>query len=299
MLLGIFHIKRDTTKSGTTALFSYLKTHPEVFMSTIKEPHFFASDIRGRRRRVTTCEEYLNCFAGVRDEQRIGEASTSYLRSRTAPYELRATAPDARIIIMVRNPVDIMYASYSENVFDAFEDSADFETALETDQVRELRTLPGQGEQHEPIGVFGYREQARLAPQVERYLELFGRDNVYVIVFDDFTTDTLRLYRDVLCFLDVDDTIYPRQLPVVHGNRRVRNRAFQKLVMRPPQALRTLLPAFLRRLLRRYASRVNVVFEPRPPMRPDFRRRLQRDVAAEVEELGNLLDRDLSAWCKS
>jgi hypothetical protein len=285
-------------KSGTTALFSYLKTHPDVFMSTIKEPHFFASDIRGRRRRVTTWEEYLNCFAGARGEKRIGEASTSYLRSHTAPYELRAAVAEARIIIMVRNPVDIMYASYSENVFDAFEDSADFGTALKTDEGRGLRTLPRQREEDEPIGVFGYREQARLAPQVKRYLELFGRDKVHIVVFDDFRTETLRMYRDVLCFLDIDDTIHPRHLPVIHGNRRVRSRALQKLMMRPPQALRTLLPGYVRRLLQQCALRMNVVTEPRPPMDPDLRRRLQSQVAAEVEELGSLLDRDLSAWYK-
>jgi hypothetical protein len=286
-------------KSGTTALFSYLKTHPEVFMSTTKEPHFFAGDIRGRRRRVATWQEYLECFAGVRGEKRIGEASTSYLRSQTAPCALRATVPAARIIIMVRNPVDIMYASYSENVFDALEDSPDFESALTIDEGRALRSLPGLREEDEPTGCFGYREQARLAPQVKRYLDLFGPDKVHIVVFDDFATDTLRLYRGVLRFLDVDDTIHPRQLPVIHGNRRVRSRALQKLAMRPPQALRTLLPRSLGRLLRRYASRVNVAFEPRAPMRPDLRRRLQRDVAAEVEELGNLLGRDLSRWCAS
>lgn len=278
-------------KSGTTALFSYLKAHPDVFMSSIKEPHFFASDIRGCQRRVTTWAEYLDCFAGARGEKRIGEASTSYLRSQIAPYAVRAAAADARIIIMVRNPVDLMYASYSENVFDAFEPAVDFETALMTDAGRTL--------QEEPLGVFGYREQARLAPQVRRYLDLFGRDRVHIVVFDDFAADTLRVYRDVLRFLGVEQTTHPGRLPVIHGNRRVRSRALQKLVMRPPQVIRTLLPGFLRRGLRRYASQINVVVEARPPMPPDLRRRLQREVAAEVDELGRLLDRDLSAWCAS
>src|SRR3979411_724122 len=95
-------------RCGTTALYTYLKDHPEIFMSPIKEPEFF-TDFLGEGRRVRTEAEYLNCFGGVRDEKRIGEASVSYLASRTSARAIKGFSPLAMIIIMLRNPVDVMY----------------------------------------------------------------------------------------------------------------------------------------------------------------------------------------------
>jgi len=99
-------------RSGTTALYTYLKSHPEIFMSPIKETQFFAADLLGEHRPIRTWAEYLNCFSGAQSEKRIGEASALYLSSRSAPAAIKAFCATARIIVILRNPVDMMYSLY-------------------------------------------------------------------------------------------------------------------------------------------------------------------------------------------
>src|ERR1700747_3640485 len=107
-------------KAGTTALYSYRAQHPEVFMSRLKEPQFFASDICGNQRNVTTLSEYLKLFEDAH-ALAIGEASTCYLASPGAAEQIRSVCQEPRIIVMLRNPVDVMYAEHSERLFDGTE----------------------------------------------------------------------------------------------------------------------------------------------------------------------------------
>ncbi|MFQ5570582.1 MAG: sulfotransferase, partial [Rhodothermales bacterium] len=101
-------------KCGTTAMFRYLQEHPEIYLPK-KEFHHFGSDLRppnyqGRNRDRAV---YLSLFAGVTTEKRIGEASVWYLYSKKAAREIKAFAPEADVIIMLRNPVEMMYSLYS------------------------------------------------------------------------------------------------------------------------------------------------------------------------------------------
>ena len=129
-------------KCGTTALYTYLKNHPEIFMSRIKEPQFFAADIFCDQRTVQTLADYLSCFAAARNEKRIGEASTAYLGSRNAAQEIKAFNPNAQIIIALRNPVEVMYAEHSERVFCNVEHIRNFNAALDSGEQRRWRTGP-------------------------------------------------------------------------------------------------------------------------------------------------------------
>ena len=129
-------------KCGTTALHTNLKNHPEIFMSRIKEPQFFASDIFCDQRTVRTLPDYLNCFVAARHEKRIGEASTAYLGSRNAAQEIKAFNPNAQIVIALRNPVEVMYAEHSERVFCNVEHIRNFNAALDSSEERTWRTGP-------------------------------------------------------------------------------------------------------------------------------------------------------------
>src|SRR3972149_11450918 len=108
-------------KCGTTAMYTYLKQHPEVFMSDLKELHFFGTDHHRINYTPYTKEQYLSFFDGAGDKRRIGEASTSYLYSERAAVEIKEFNPFARIIIMLRNPVDVMYAYHHTNLSGGFE----------------------------------------------------------------------------------------------------------------------------------------------------------------------------------
>jgi hypothetical protein len=283
-------------KSGTTALYHYLRQHPQIFMPAHKEPLFFGDDLTRRYGRLTL-EEYLALFRGARPGQRVGEASTWYLYSRSAAREIREFSPDALIIVMLRNPVDVMYAQHSQLVFNATEDLADFEAALEAepDRRRGQRLPPG------PLRVENlfYRESVRFADQLERYFDVFGRERVHVVLYDDFRDDTAGAYRAVLEFLGVDNNFRP-SLEVVNESKRVRSRVLQRLVFQPPAPILAGV-RLMRRLpvahrVRAAVLRLNSAPQPRKPMDPQLRRRLAGKFAADIERVARLIGRDLSGW---
>jgi hypothetical protein len=274
-------------KCGTTALYTYLREHPQIFMSPLKEPEFFARDFLGDRRRIRGLQEYLACFAEVRDEEVIGEASTAYFASELAPREIKAFAPHARIIIMLRNPVDKMCSRFAEASFHNQEHHVSFEAALRAEQ------------SDGPSFGLGYRESARYANKVRRYLTTFGRESVHVIIYDDFKEHTSKIYQETLRFLGVRPDSRS-DFPVFNNNKYVRSMALQEFVRYPPDILRQFgriaMPRAMRKGLRDWFSRLNVVCAPRPSLDPDLRRQLQREFQDDVEELGNLIGRDLSGW---
>ena len=287
-------------KCGTTALYTYLSSHPDIFMCTIKEPQFFADDIFGHQRRIRTLPEYLSCFSGARSQSRLGEASTAYLGSRTAAREIRAFSPNSRIIIMLRNPIDVMYAEHSERIFGNMEHVLDFEAALLSHEPRRWRAGPFRNQE---IIRLPYRELSHFPQQVRRYFDVFVRENVHVVLYDEFKTDTRKVYKDVLRFLEVDNSHDPRDYLPVNANRRARSVRAQQFLRYPPKHLqgfgRKVLPRALRTAIVSRLHRVNTVYECRPPMDHALRRRLQKEYEPDVAELGHLLGCDLAFWCKT
>src|ERR671927_280038 len=121
-------------KCGTTALYVYLKAHPQIFMPFLKEPHFFGRDLSSRYGRMTLAD-YLALFAGAKNDQRVGEASSWYLYSRTAAREIKEFSA-ADIIVIFRNPIDMMYAQHSQLLFQRQEEIVDFKEALAAESER-------------------------------------------------------------------------------------------------------------------------------------------------------------------
>jgi hypothetical protein len=284
-------------KCGTTALFSYLRQHPEVFICAVKEPQFFAEDVLNRRRLVQDWDAYLDCFKDAGAARRVGEASVAYLGSPCAPLRIKEFDPAARIIIMLRNPVDMMHSLYSERVFEGTEHVPDLAGALKADRDRDEGLCPSSAR---PPGL-GYRGAAHYAPQVRRYLDVFGRENVMVIVFEDFQSDTAGVYAGVLRFLDVEPGFHP-PFNAVNSNHRARSRRVHGFLEHPPAAFRTMAHAVTTQRLRRMVGDglrwLNIAYEPRRPLDSDFRKRLLQDLAPEVRELSEVIGRDMSYWCK-
>ena len=275
-------------RCGTTALYTYLSDHPDIFMSRIKEPDFFA-DYLGKHRRVRTFPEYLDCFTGVQGNKRIGEASVSYLASQTSAKVIKDFSPLAKIIIMLRNPVDVMYSMYHLRRFSNLEDQPSFEAALDADaRGREVAELT-------------YRERTKFATQVERYLTVFGREKIHFIIYDDFKIDTRTVFENTLRFLDVCSN-FKQDFPRINGNRRARSKFAWRLVRQPPVPLRRIIRPLTSRRFRSAIGRrllqLNTIEEPRPRLEPELKNRLQEEFAAEIHRLSILLDRDLTQWCK-
>ncbi len=285
-------------KCGTSALSTYLREHPRIFIPALKELHYFGSDVRYPGR--PSLEQYLAHFTPARDELRIGEASTSYLFSRRAAEEIKAFNPAARIIIMLRNPVDMMYSLQSELLYWLNEDIEDFGAALAAEEDRKQgRRWPVRVH---IIAYTWYRTVAAFTEQVRRYFDAFGRDRVHVIIQEDFHRNRAQVYEETLRFLDVPAGFQP-DFRIVNANKRVRSRRLQMFLLEPPPPLRWLrervLPVRVNQMVFGRMRGLNTSFEPRPPMDPTLRRRLQEELAPGVRSLGELLGRDLTHWSRS
>jgi len=289
-------------KSGTTSLYEYLAGHPDVFMSPVKEPMYFAPDMRGgpRRRFEYRVDEaqYMSLFAGARDQKTIGEASTRYLASHAAPRLVREFEPQARIVIMLRNPVEMIHALHNERVSFGTEEITDFEEALAADADRAAGRRLRQGA--DPLWAV-YRNKARFGEQVARWIDKFERERVHVIIFDDFADDTPGEYRKLLEFLDVDPSYQPASYAARRKSHRRRGGLLRAMVQSPAArwAVHRLLPAVFgrtrsARLVWRFRqSRLNLKAAPRQPIRPELRRQLEAEFAPDIAQLSSILERDL------
>ncbi len=285
-------------KCGTTALYTYLRAHPDVFMSPLKEPQFFADDLLGDRRNICSWEAYLAQFAAA-GRRRAGEASAVYLGSPSAAAKIKDFSPAAQILIMLRNPLEVMQAEHGTRVLCGTESILDFVSALAADEQDQPETAPLR---HRPRGM-RYREIVRFAPQVSRYFDTFGVENVHVIIYEDFKNDTAKVYRKTLSFLGLRGGFEPR-FARVNPHRRIRSMKLHQMLLAPPAAIRSVthavMPQRVRRLVGDCLRRVNWAEEPRPPLREstgeELSLRLKREIEPDVNALSRLLGRDLSGW---
>lgn len=280
-------------RCGTTAMYEYLRHHPQVFMPYRKEPVYFGSDL-AKRAPVLDERGYLALFDRADGAAAVGEATVWYLYAETAPAEINAFAPDARIIIMLRNPIDMIHSLHRHWLWSASEDIVDFGEAVAAEPDRAAgRRLPPQVEQ--PIGL-RYTWLGKYTPHVQRYLEEFGPERVLILIYDDLAQDGRRVGRQTLSFLGVDPS-YDAEFEVVNQNKRARSPALQRLTRSEPFVrFASRLPARLFHLMWRGLQRANIRPEARAPVDAELRRRLAADFAPDVSALGRLLHRDLSHW---
>lgn len=286
-------------KSGTTAMYMYLKQHPEIFMPEKKESHFFGTDLNSPMF-IRNKEIYLSLFSGAKDERRVGESSVWYLYSKMAASEIKEFSPSASIIIMLRNPVDMLYSQHSQFLYNCNENISSFEEALNAEEDRRhgLRIPPGV---HFVESLF-YRETVKYTEQVQRYLNIFGRENVHIIIYDDFKNNTAKVYRESLQFLEVTEKFHP-EFKTINPNKRVRSSKLRDFLQNPPWIAKSLRKVFIpRKLHQRLIKKLmflNMKYDDRPPMDRELRMRLQAEFAEEVEQLSKLLRRDLTNWCRT
>lgn len=284
-------------KAGTTAMYEYLRTHPDLYLPARKELRFFGSDLDIRDRQPLTAEQYLAYFAGAPADTLIGTAYVWYLYSRRAAGEIAQFSPDARIIAMLRNPVDMLPALHGEHIANGNEDITDFTAALEAEPERRAgRRIPPHA--HLPQGLW-YMDVPRYTEQLERYFAAFGRDRVRVVLFDDFVADTAATFRETLGFLGVRGDFGPESFEPVNVSRRIRSERFRHFLARPPRLprliIRTFVPGRLRRSAYERAKRMNIEVAARQPISPATADRLRTTFAPEIERLSTLLARDLTA----
>jgi hypothetical protein len=284
-------------KCGTTSLYYYLNTHPDVFMPDPKEPHFFADDY-ARHRVFHSMESYLALFASAATDRytAIGEASVHYIHSRVAIQNIYQFNPSARIIAMFRNPVQLVHSYHSQNVFSLYDDVKDFEQAWH------LQAARRQGEHiprscKEPA-LLQYEHIGRLGTHAQNVINTFPRDQIKLILFDDFVASPKTVYEDVLRFLELP--LDGREhFPPINQNKTYRSALLQAFVKNEtPSHVRRIqkLIGIRGSFIKRYMGKWNTQTEKRSPLSAQFRSTLVETYRDEVNTLAGILDRDLSRW---
>lgn len=252
-----------SSRSGTTSLYHHLQKHPQVYVTPVLEPRFFAFeddplDYRGpgdyllRERVVTSASEYAALFGAVGDETAVGEVSPAYLSSPSAAQRISRYAPAARIVAILRNPVDRALSSFE------FERQAGFETAPSLEVALDLENTRRQAKWSY---VWGYGYRGLYYTHLRRYFDLFDRSQIKVLRYEDWEQDAgAALLKAVFGFLGVDETALPER--AIHLN----------------------------------ASRLQTGAAPRQSASPGLRARLEFLYRDEIDRLEDLTGLDLSSW---
>ncbi|CAN5604668.1 hypothetical protein BH23CHL7_BH23CHL7_12320 [soil metagenome] len=290
-------------KSGTTSVYEWLKAHPEVYMSPAKEPRYFAPDLYAGHPHDLQYgideARYLALFAGTTDEQRIGEASPRYIYSHDAPRLIHEFEPRARIVALVRNPVEMIYSLHNQLVSEGVEEITDFEAALaaEDDRRAGRRMVPPMTSPKMRL----YRDQGRFGEQLARWLSIFERDQVQVIVFEDLANEPAETYRQLLEFLDIDAAFKPASFAAQNLSWTPRSQRLRRLTQAGPakwlayRALPSILGEGAARRLAR-AFRYSPIYRkarPRSALTAELRRQLETEFEPDVQRLGEIIGRDL------
>ncbi len=288
-------------RCGTTSVWSYLAKHPGAYMSYQKEPLFFGSDFTKIPNEffVLDRDRYLELFRPGADKKVRGEASVMYMLSKRAAEEIYAFNSQARILMMLRNPVDVVYSHHGQLRWGGYEDIADFEEAYaaEADR-RQGRRVPRSALMLEALY---YSQVGLLGEQVERYLKVFPRDQVKIIFYEDLSKAPGETYFDLLDFLGLD-RIAPTSFEAKNPHKEARSNDLAVFLMRPPRALTLFLdrlPLKTRHwVITRAQGFLNTRYVTRKPLSREMRARLLEHFAPDVKKLGQLTGRDLSSWLK-
>jgi hypothetical protein len=279
-------------RCGTTALFRYLAAHPGVFLAKCKEPNYFCTDLRTYGR-VASLSEYEALFAAAPPHALTGEASVLYLYSKAAIGQIMAHNADARIIVMLRNPIEAARSMHAFWWSNALEDIGDFEKAWRLQKPRlEGRQLPPRWPYPQ---LLQYGDQYCYAPQVRRVLAQAPRTQCLFLIFEEFFADPSRGFARVLEFLGLSPVPAQTAFPVVNQTIGTRSAPLERLLRHPPPALMA-----LRRAAHtvgfhpvRALQRLNRVAGQKPPLRESFRAELEEYFSVDVAELEQLLGRRL------
>lgn len=293
-------------RSGTTSLYEYLRAHPEVFMSPIKEPTYFCPDLppnaAGRLPRYGVDHEgYLELFAGATDAKRAGEASVRYLSSVEAPRLIAEFEPRPYVVASLRNPVDMVHSLHAHHVAGGSEDIDDFAEAIAAEDDRRAgRRIPPRS--NAVLSV--YTDRARYGEQLERWFAAIERSRFHVMIFEDFLRQPQVEYRALLEFLEVDADHRPEAFAAFNARHAARSRLLRRMLNgRLPQwVVWQAMPRLIgqnrtRGLARSFRhSRAHRQAAERAPIAPELRRRLEDLFEDDVRRLGELLGRDMLGY---
>jgi hypothetical protein len=269
-------------KAGTTSLYEYLKPHPQVFLSRVKEPKYFTPQLK----ESVSLEEYRQLYRDAAGIAAVGDLTPFYLWESTAPRRIREVSPDARIIVMLRDPVARAYSHYLMAVSLGHE-KASFSEALSRYGDREAADWWLSSH---------YIEQGMYGEQVERYLSIFPSERVAILLFDDLVGNPQQVLTQIAEHLGIDPEPFAgMDFSEAHNTfRKPRFPGAVQLIWR--SGVSRWVPAAIRKKLSRNRLLFNV---NKPSMDESSRRYLAKLYEPDLVRLEKLLGRSFPGLRKS
>ena len=291
-------------KSGTTALYQCLRQHPEIYMTPIKETNFFAfegeelkftgvkqneSSLSYQKEIITNWKNYEQQFAEVRGEKAIGESCPSYLYIHKAAQRIYSYNPNIKLIIILRDPVERAYSNFLHHVRDRNEWTRNFISAVKAE--------PKRIEENWWWG-FHYVQVSLYFKQVKRFLDLFGKNQTKVYLYQDYLSHPKYILNDILNFLEVDNQ-HNFDLNAKYNAAGIpKNRILSEVINEPnfiKTAYQKIMPfSNIRHKITKQFSSLN--FSKKPSLSSEVRNILLPLFYEDILNLQDLIERDLSSW---
>jgi hypothetical protein len=288
-------------KAGTTSLYKYLEQHPDIYMSSFKEPGFFAFEGRqlnfigpGTQHRinkwsVTDINAYQELFKEVKNQKAIGEATPLYLYYPQACDRIKYYIPEAKLIAMLRNPVERAFSNYVWAVQPGAEPITNFAAALAAEPDR-IKNNWGPR--------WHYKAQGFYYQQLKPYYDTFSSQQIKIFLYEDFVSNPQQVLQDIFRFLEIDET-FPLDLSKKHNVSQItRNKTWHKFINQPnpiKSLIKPLMPLKMRQNFKQNAQTKNLY---KPQLDPQVRQQLIAEYREDILQLEQLINRDLSQWLK-
>jgi hypothetical protein len=286
-------------KAGTTAFYEYIRQHPEIYVSSVKEPQFFGLEneelnflspmgIEPRNNRaITQLEEYLALFKDAPKNKCLLEASTSYLYLPKAAHRIHHYIPEVKLIAILRNPVERAYSNFLYLTRDGREPLINFSKALTAEPMRVHNNWSL---------IYFYRDLSLYYSQLKRYFDRFDRSQLHIVLYDNFQANPVKALQETFSFLDIDPTFEPNISRKFNVSGVPKNKFLHKLIAEQnflKSTLKSMLPARFRfNLKERYYER-NL---SKPSITEETRLELIEVFREDILKTQELIGRDLSSW---
>ncbi|MBX2958849.1 MAG: sulfotransferase domain-containing protein [Flavobacteriales bacterium] len=291
-----------TPKAGTTALHNYLRQHNEIFMPAKKEIHFFGSEFKfgkTRYRKRMTANEYTSFFKDSKNSQIKGETSVFYLYSKDAFLEIKEYNENMKIIIMLRHPVDFLISYHQDALYVGIENEPDFWKALDLEKNRKQGLNIPITNNFEK-GLY-YSELIDYATHIEKFMKTF-KNNVKVVLFEEFFSNPTEGYKEVLSFLEVKNNDFKLEnFEIINKRRSVKSKKLNALIFKPNRVFRILLRMIfpseeLRLKIFKGVRKLNTSHQQINDLNMEEKTKLQASYLHQIIILEKLLNRNLDIW---
>ncbi|MEZ4600791.1 MAG: sulfotransferase [Syntrophotaleaceae bacterium] len=276
-------------KSGTTSMAYYLAQHPEIFISARKEPFFFIKDAG-----MNNINEYYSLFKNSKKAKAIGEASTGYLFEKESAQLIKEFSPTAKVIIILRNPVDMAY-SYWKYMSLIGNEEKSFEEAISHNERIFRNTEKFKRSSLRWWASYLYLERGLYYNQVRNYLEVFGRENVKIYIFEEFFSNLSYFCQDIFAFLGVNRGFSPDFKKLNEGGE-IRFKFLHKIRNRRYPLLKKFLPVAIRVKIQTTLLNLNIKKGKKESMQAETRSYLEEFYKDDIVNLEGLLGKEINFW---